>query len=99
MNFSEPCIPIAQLKRESECDRHLMGLSQRIISGGWGAFSRWEGHFKRIARQLTVDENGLIRFGSRVVPPQSLHRRILEAAHQSHNGMDSTLRLIQREFF
>lgn len=21
VNFSEPCIPIAQLKRESECDR------------------------------------------------------------------------------
>lgn len=74
-------------------------FSEDFISERWGGVSRWEGHFKHIARQLTIEENGLIRFGSRVVPPQSLHRRILEVSHQSYYGMDSALPLVQSEFF
>jgi len=33
------------------------------------------------------------------VPPQSLYRRIFDIAHQTHNGIQSTCRLIEREFF
>ena len=77
VNFNEPCIPIAQLKQEMKFDRRLVSLSRRIISGDWGRVSRWEGYFKRISKQLTVDESDLVRFGTRVVPPQALHRRIL----------------------
>ena len=94
IHFSEPCIPLAELREETKADRYLEELTHRITSGRWGNVTRWERPFKQRALQLTVD-NDVIRFGSKVVPPRSLHKRIFEIAHQTHNGIGSTLRLIQ----
>ena len=99
VHFTEPCISLSLLSDESRNDRCLESLRQRIVSGQWSNTSKWEQPFRRMAWQLSVDENNVIRLGSKVVPPQSLYRRIFEVAHQTHNGVDATLRLIQREFF
>ena len=99
VHFTVPCIAVDTLRIESDDDRHLAGLRRRIVGGQWGNVSKWEQPFKRMAFQLSIDENNIIRLGSKVVPPHSLYRRIFEVAHQTHNGVNATLRLIQREFF
>ena len=77
IHFSEPCISLEVLKTETNSDRFLTELKQRIIGGRWGRVSKRERPFKRLAWQLSVDENDVIRLGSKVVPPQSLYKRIL----------------------
>ena len=99
VHFTEPCLQIESLLEESGKDRFLAEIRRRIIDGDWRRLSKREQPFKKISIQLTVDAQGLIRLGSRIVPPQPLQRQILEIAHQSHNGMDSTLCLVQREFY
>ena len=44
-------------------------------------------------------ENGIVRLGSKVIPPSSLYRRIFDNAHQTHNGVNATLKLVQNEFY
>jgi hypothetical protein len=99
VHFSETCIETETMALETDRDRFLQDLKRRIITGIWSRATRRELPFKKIAMQLSLDDDGCIRFGSRVVPPQSLFRRIFDIAHQSHNGIQSTCRLIEREFF
>ena len=99
VHFLKPCIDIDVLKLETSRDRFLKGLARRITSGKWSNVSKWEKPFKRFSWQMSIDENDIIRVGSKVVPPQSLYKQIFDVAHQSHNGIQSTLRLIQNEFF
>ena len=47
---------------------------------------------------LTID-NGIIRYGSRIISPQSMYRDIFNYAHQTHNGIDATLKLIEKKFY
>ena len=99
IHFSETCVGIDQLRQETCADKFLCDLKRRIINGDWTKVTKRELPFKKKAMQLTVDENDCVRLGSKVVPPQNLFRRVFEIAHQSHNGMQATLTLIQQEFF
>ena len=99
VHFTEPCIDLDLLKMEGNNDRFLNDLKLRIISGKWSGVSRWEKPFKKLSLQLTIDENDLVRVGSKIVPPKSLYHRIFQNAHQTHNGVDSTMKMIQKEFF
>ena len=99
VHFSEPCIDLQHLRSETLSDRFLQDLKQRIVDGHWSNVTKYEKSFKNMALQLSVDENDCIRLGSRIVPPRTLYRRIFEKAHESHCGMQATLKLIQREFF
>ena len=82
VHFSETCIDSRTLADETERDRFLQDVKQRIITGNWSNVSKREQPFKKIAMQMSIDDNGCIRFGSRVIPPQSLKRRIFDIAHQ-----------------
>ena len=44
-------------------------------------------------------DNGIVRYGLRIIPPQSMYQDILNHAHQTHNGNDATLKLIENEFY
>ena len=99
VHFSETCIDTETMAIETDQDRFLQDLKRRIVTGNWSRPTRRELPFKKIAMQLSLDDDGCIRLGSRVVPPQTLYRRIFDIAHQSHNGVQSTCRLIEREFF
>ena len=52
-----------------------------------------------VGMQLSIDDDGMVRYGSLVVPPSSAYRQLFNTAYQSHNGMHSTLNLLQCEFF
>ena len=99
IQFAEPCMKVESLESEYQADRFLQELKQRIISGNWNNVSAREKPFKQLALQMSIDDKGHIRLGSKLLPPQTLQKEIISVAHQSHNGIQSTLRLIQREFF
>ena len=99
VHFVEPSISTELLKRETDSDRFLTDLRERIITGKWQNLSRWEKCFKPFIKQLTVDEQNIIRIGTKVVPPRSLYEDILRVAHQSHSGTKATSVLVHREFF
>ena len=99
VNFAEPCVEVDLLRKETLGDRFLCDLKERILEGRWNSLSAKEKPFKKIAWQLTIDKDELIRVGSKVVPPQALHERIFRNAHQSHCGTQATIRLIDREFW
>lgn len=98
VHFSEPAIYLDRLKEECASDPFLQSLMERIIRGNWSRLSQRERPFKRLAYQLTIDE-GVVRCGSKIVPPSSLYNRIMGIAHQTHNGVDATLTLIQKDFY
>ena len=99
VHFSQPCIDVAQLKAEYQHDRFLQDLMNRIRTGDWSNVSAREKPYKKYALQLTIDNDGCIRLGSRVVPPQSLYKNIYDIAHQSHCGIQATQKLIAQEFY
>jgi len=99
IHFFVPSVDIEELKNETERDQFLQDIKKRITSGNWQNTSDKESSFKRIMMQLTVDKDGLIRYCDRIVPPQSMYSKIFDVAHQSHNGINSTLILIQKEFY
>jgi len=99
INFFTPTIEIHKMQRETNLDRFLVNIRKRIINGNWHQPSPREVPFKRISFKLTIDENDLVRYGDRIVPPQSMYREIFDNAHQSHNGMQSTMKLISQEFY
>ena len=98
VHFSEPCNSIDTLKTEYAGDEFLQSLKRRIVSGNWTALSPRERLYKRYCNALTVEDE-IIRLGSRIIPPQSLYRRIFDVVHQTHQGCKATLTLVQREFF
>ena len=95
MHFTETCISLNLLSDESR----MTDVWRVSESGRWSNTSKWEQPFRRMAWQLNIGKNNVIRLGLKVMSPQSLHHRIFEVACQAHNGVDATLRLIQREFF
>jgi transposase InsO family protein len=99
VHFSRPCMDVSVLAAETLNDQFLSDIRERVIHGRWSAPSARERPFKKIAWELTIDDDGLIRRGSKVVPPASMLDRIFKMAHQSHCGAQATMRLIEREFW
>ena len=82
------CIDIDLVKSASAKDSTMQLLKNTIYNG-------WPGYRKHCPKELweywnircdLVLEDGLILKGDRVVVPESLHTRVLEAMHTSHQG-------------
>lgn len=50
-----------------------------------------------IREELTVDDNSLLLRGHRIVVPQSLRKRIIDIAHEGHQGITKTKSLIREK--
>ena len=98
IHFVKPCLDVSELKEEYKHDMFLNQLKRRIQNGEWSKCSQKEQEYRRYKNTLTIEDD-LIYCGSLCVPPQNLYRRIFDHAHQSHNGMHSTLAMIKKEFF
>jgi len=99
INFFCPSIDLNILCDETNRDKFLSNIKQRIITGNWKNTTAKENHYRRMALKLSVDKEGLIRMGSKIILPESLYRKIFDHAHQTHNGTQSTVSMIQQEFF
>ena len=88
-----------ELKTATQNCSLMRRVKQRIRSGRWGHVSQAERPFKMQKTALSVDDD-LVIYGSRIVPPLILRRRILESAHDEiHPSYENTRAHITKEFW
>ena len=99
IQFAEPCIKLESLESEYLSESFLQDLKQSIVDGNWSNVSAREKPFKRLALQLSIEEKGYNRVDQNWYLHSRYKNKMIKVTHQSHNGIPSTLRLIQRELF
>ena len=53
--------------------------------------------FKKLRSELSITRGGLLLKGTKMVVPTKLQERVVELAHQGHQGMVKTKRLIREK--
>ena len=97
--FQPELISLDEVRNITEQCSLSKRLKNRIISGKWGGVSQTERPFKTVASTLSI-EDGIIIYGSRVVVPPMLRRRVIEVAHDPiHTSRENTVALISKEFW
>ena len=94
--FSYPTV-CDELKGFSEQNQHYANLKQSIVSGRWKHDSVGK-KFWRWKNLLTV-EGAVIYKGTKVYIPPELRKQVLEAAHDTHQGINLLFNKISREFW
>jgi len=77
------------LVKETNCDKVLRKIQDRITNEDWVDCSKAEMRYKRYHNYLS-NENGVVLLGSRPIIPYVLRNRCIEKAHESHFGMNIT---------
>ena len=94
----QSCISLEELQQETEKDTLLCGIIRRVQTGDWKNCTQAEKIYKSNAFNLTI-ENDCLRFDSRFVAPLSLRAKVIDIAHETHNGIYSTKCTIKIEFW
>jgi hypothetical protein len=82
-----------ELEAETNRDPELQALKTAITERR--EFPKSLEHYKPIACELCQTSNGLVLRGDRIVVPKSLQKRVIELAHQGHQGIVKTKALIR----
>ena len=78
-------ITLSEVLQASKTDNELTMVGKCVISGKWGKDDILK-PYKLINNELTI-KSGIIMKGDRIVIPEKLRSRILNIAHESHEGM------------
>lgn len=90
-------LSIAELEIESNRDPVLSAIMDRVTRNRWSNCSVAERPFKSVRQRLSV-ESGVLCNGDLLVPPPTLRKKILEAAHGDiHCGVIATRNRLRRE--
>ena len=87
-------VNLHDIKREYDVDPFLRRLKSRVTTGDWKSCSQLERQFAKHKDKLTVEE-GVVYQGTRMVILMPLHQRVMDLAHETHGGVNSTLRRLQ----
>ena len=79
-------VPIKELEQESAEDEELTDVRQRIQANDW---NDGPSGMKAVRMELTIPGKVVLR-GTRIVVPRKLRRRIMELAHEGHQGIVKT---------
>ena len=74
---------------ETEADKVLKRVKERITRNRWSNITPCEQPYKRNRDALTV-ENEVVLLGTRPVIPEKMRKQVMAAAHQGHFGMVTT---------
>ena len=90
---------MTELQEATKADPTLCELMPVVRSGKWyEAKSEELKQFAKVKDDLTVNaESNLILCGSRIVIPTSLQQRAIDIAHEGHQGMVKTKRLLREK--
>ena len=84
-----------EVRAETQKDPQLQTVMQAVQTGQWrGDIS----DFARFKDELSVHD-GLVLRGHRLILPQSLQKRAIDIAHQSHQGIVKTKQLIRKKIW
>ncbi|XP_064461755.1 uncharacterized protein K02A2.6-like [Ornithodoros turicata] len=92
-------VTLQELQKASCDDKEIKIIQRVVITGKWPVQSSSEIlHFKKLADELSVFENLLLR-GERVVVPRKLRKRVLQVAHEVHQGIVRTKQILRQRFY
>jgi hypothetical protein len=79
-NFEATLVSMDEISlATNECNL-LKRLKKRIVSGKWGQVSQMEKPYKTVKSALSI-ENNVVVYGTKIVVPPALRRKVLESAH------------------
>jgi hypothetical protein len=92
--FEKTLVNIKEVKHEYSIDPFLQRLKRRVTDGNWKSCSQLEKQFAKQIDSLTVEDD-VVYHGTRIMIPASLRQRVMDSAHETHGGINSTLRRLQ----
>ena len=84
-----------EVRAETQKDPQLQKVMQAVQTGQWTSDIS---DFARFKDELSVHD-GLVLRGHRLILPQSLQKRAIDIAHQSHQGIVKTKQLIREKIW
>ncbi|MCG8113721.1 MAG: RNase H-like domain-containing protein, partial [Candidatus Thiodiazotropha taylori] len=95
----ESSLPIAltleEVQKECEADDTLAKVRKCIQGNRWGK-SEILRPYRQIKNELTVKGSVILK-SNKIIIPKSLQRRVLELAHESHQGIVKTKQLLREK--
>ena len=89
IGFQNGVLKINEVKSELSRDSLLQRIMWRVVSGNWSACSQAETPYKKVSRQLTID-NGILFYRTRLIP-YLLRKKVFDMIHScNHSGIHST---------
>ena len=90
-------VTLSEIKSETSKDATLSNLLAEITNRKWSHDQQLK-EYRGIKEELSVYEGVILR-GNRIVVPQSLRKRILKLAHETHQGIVKTKQFLRARFF
>lgn len=86
---------LEEISAATEADGTLTNLKTCIRTNKWNTTTAEP--FKHVRDELTITTNGIILRGSRIVVPRKLQQRVIDIAHESHQGLTKTKAMIREK--
>lgn len=92
-------LTLQQVKQATDEDNQLQNVKKCINTGQWHNFRNCEEMmtFQKIANDLCATENGVLLRGNRIIIPVSLRRKVVDIAHEGHQGLVKTKSLLREK--
>jgi len=87
-----------RIASETQTDSQLQAL-QQCISKGRISDDQSLAAYRPVFSELSIAENGIVLRGERIVPPSSLWSTCVELAHEGHQGIVKTKRLLRSKLW
>ena len=87
---------VNEIKTATENDAGMQTLIKAINSGGWDYKKKDLQPYNKIRNELVTSENLVLR-GTHIIIPHSLCNQVLNLAHEGHQGIAKTKRLLRQK--
>lgn len=90
-------VSVQDVIKSTQDDPMLQNVINCVINGQWYRFKGCEEvpSYEKIASELSVSESGLLLRGHRIVIPTCMRRKIVDLAHEGHQGLVKTKSLLR----
>ena len=103
-NAAPKAMSLAEIKAATTSDKTLQEVITRHATGNWELQSTLLDtdiaalrSFAALRSELTVSSDGVVLRGSSIVIPKSLQQRVIELAHEGHQGIVKTKKLLREK--
>lgn len=96
-NSIPKAMTLEEIKKATDKDETLRAVRAAIKLNKWHYDSVKQ--FKTVRDELSVTSDGIVLRGTRIVIPESLQKRAIAIAHESHPGLNKTKSLIREKIW
>ena len=85
-----------EIRIETRNDVELQFVSQALENGKWYQVpEEIQNTYGKIHHELSTSTGGIVMRGNRICLPKSLQARVVKLAHEGHQGMTKTKKLLR----